>query len=129
MFYTLSQHFGTRGCQEHHDIRIEELKVVKLPNGETDYVQWTEGLTKTRKGGLSKPARRIQQRMFAVGGPRCPVMLLEMMLSKRPEELKRSGPLYLTTLQKPNLSIWYSKQPIGIHTINGFMKTIADAGA
>ena len=100
-----------------------------MPNGETDYVQWTEGLMKTRKGGLSKPARRIQQRMFAVGGPRCPVMLLEMMLSKRPEELKRSGPLYLTTLQKPNLSIWYSKQPIGIHTINGFMKTIADAGA
>ena len=38
VFYTLSQHFGTRGCQEHHDIRIEELKVVKSPNGETDYV-------------------------------------------------------------------------------------------
>ena len=56
VFYTLSQHFGTRGCQEHHDIRIEELKVVKLPNGETGYVQWTEGLTKTRKGGLSKQA-------------------------------------------------------------------------
>jgi len=53
------------GTQEHHDIRIEELKVVKLPNGETDYVQWTEGLTKTRKGGLSKPARRIQQRTFS----------------------------------------------------------------
>ena len=80
--YILSQHFGTHGCQEHHDIKIEELKVVKPPNGETDYVQWTEGLTKTRKGGLSKPARRIEQRMFAVGGPRCPVMLLEMMLSK-----------------------------------------------
>ena len=84
---------------------------------------------KTRKGGLSKPARRIQQRMFVVGGPRCPVMLLEVMLSKRHEDLKLSGPLYLTPLQKPKPSIWYSKQPIGIHTINGFMKTIADAGA
>ena len=128
VFYTLSQHFGTRGRQEHHDMRIEELKVVKLPNGETDYIQWTEGLTKTRKGGLSKPARRIEQRMFAVGGPRCPVMLLEMMLSKRPDELKFSGPLYLTPLQKPKPDVWYSKQPVGVHTVNGFMKAIADTG-
>ena len=30
--------FGTCGRQEHHDIKIEELKVVKPPNGETDYV-------------------------------------------------------------------------------------------
>ena len=129
VFYTLSQHFGTRGRQEHHDIKIEELKVVKSPNGETDYVQWTEGLTKTRKGGLSKPARRIEQRMFAVGGPRCPVMLLKMMLSKRPDELKLSGPLYLTPLRKPRPDLWYSKQPVGIHTVNGYMKAIADAGS
>ena len=128
VFYTLSQHFGTRGRQEHHDIRIEELKVVKSPNGETDYVQWTEGLTKTRKGGLSKPARRIEQRMFAVGGPRCPVMLLQMMLSKRPDELKLSEPLYLTPLQKPKPDVWYSKQSVGIHTVNGFMKAIAETG-
>ena len=128
VFYRLSQHFGTHGRQEHHDIRIEELKVVKSPNGETDYVQWTEGLTKTRKGGLNKPARRIEQRMYVVGGPRCPVMLLEMMLSKRPDELKLSGPLYLTPLQKPKPNVWYSKQPVGIHTVNGFMKAIADTG-
>ena len=49
VFYTLSQHFGTRGRQEHHDIRVEELKVVKSPTGETDYVQWTEGLMKLGK--------------------------------------------------------------------------------
>jgi len=40
VFYTLSQHFGTQGRQEHYDIRIEELKVVKLLNGETDFVHW-----------------------------------------------------------------------------------------
>lgn len=66
--------------------------------------------------------------MFAVGGPRCPVMLLEMMLSKRPDELKLSGPLYLTPLRKPRPDLWYSKQPVGIHTVNGFMKAIADSG-
>ena len=55
-------------------------------------------------------------------------MLLEMMLSKRPEELKLSGPLYLTPLQKLKLDTWYRKQPVGIHTVNGFMKAIANAG-
>jgi len=81
-----------------------------------------------KKGGLSNPARRIQQRLFAVRGPRCPVMLLEMMLSKHPEELKLSGLLYLTPLQKLKPDIWYSKQPVGIPTINGFMKTTAEDG-
>ena len=128
VFYTLSQHFGTRGRQEHHDIRLEELKFVKSPTGEIDYVQWTEGLTKTRKGGLNKPTRRIQQRVFAVGGARCPVKLLEMMLSKHPEELKMTGLLYLTPLRKPKPHVWYSQQPVGIHTVNRFMKNIAEVG-
>ena len=26
-----------RGRQEHHDIRVEELRMVKLPTGATDY--------------------------------------------------------------------------------------------
>ena len=48
MFYTLSQHFGTRGRQEHHQIKAEELKFVKNAlTGETEYVEWVEGLTDT----------------------------------------------------------------------------------
>ena len=55
VFYTSSQQFGTRGRQEHHQIRLEHLKFVKnAVTGETEYIEWTEGLTKTRQGGLSK---------------------------------------------------------------------------
>jgi len=54
-------------------------------------------------------------------------MLLEMMLSKHPEKLKLSGPLYLTPFQKPKPDIRYSKQHVSIHTVNVFIKTIADA--
>ncbi len=55
VFYTLSQHFGTRGRQEHHRIRVEELKFVKSAvTDRTKYVEWVEGLTKTRQGGLVK---------------------------------------------------------------------------
>ena len=125
VFYTLSQHFGTQGRQEHHDIRVEELKVVKSPTGETDYVKWIEGLTKTRKGGLNKPARKIQQRVFAAGGPRCPVMLLEMTNIPRVEAIWTTLP---HAFAEPKPSVWYSKEPVGIHTVNGFMKGIAEVG-
>ena len=29
IFYVISQQFGTRGCQEHHQLRIEDLKFVR----------------------------------------------------------------------------------------------------
>ncbi len=81
MFYVISQHFGTRGCQEHHQIRLEHLKLVKKPNGEPHYLEWVEGLTKTRQGGLVKKDRRVPQRLFANGGVRCPLRLFEMLVS------------------------------------------------
>ncbi len=66
VFYTLSQHFGTRGRQEHHQIRVEELKFVKSAvTGGTEYVEWVEGLTKTRQGGLVKKERRVPQQAHA----------------------------------------------------------------
>ena len=46
IFYLLSQQFGTRGCQEHHQLRVEDLKFVHDPSGITLYVEWVEGLTK-----------------------------------------------------------------------------------
>ena len=101
IFYTLGQQFGTRGRQEHHDIYLEHLKFVKNPtSGATEYVEWTEGITKTRQGGLHKPGRMVAQKAFAVGGPKCPVALLEKMIAKRPPSLKNSGPLYLQPLRK-----------------------------
>ena len=55
VFYTLSQQFRTRGHQEHHQITIEDLEFVKNAiTGQTEYVEWVEGLTKTRQGGLTK---------------------------------------------------------------------------
>ena len=65
MFYLISQQFGTKGCQEHKQFRIEEFKVVRNPSGNTLHVEWVEGLTKTR---LSKTERRLPQKMFAHGG-------------------------------------------------------------
>ena len=67
VFYLISQQFGTRGCQEYHQLRVEHLKFVNSPcTGTTEYVEWVEGPTKTRQAGLRKVNRRIAQRMFAI---------------------------------------------------------------
>ena len=47
MFYFVSQSFGTRGHQEHHQVHIEHLKLVSNPvSGVTEYVEWIEGSLK-----------------------------------------------------------------------------------
>ena len=92
LFYCISQHFGTRGSQEHHQLRVEDIKFVRNPtDGTTEYIEWNEGHTKIRQGGLVKTYRRVTQRMFATGDKNCPVNLLEILLSKRPAGLKNHG--------------------------------------
>jgi len=123
MFFMLSQQFGTRGCQE-HQLRVEDLKFVRDPQGKIMYVEWVEGPTKTRQGGLRKMDRRLPQKLFATDDERCPVRFLEQIISKRPKNLKTAGPLYLQPLQKPQPDVWYSCQPAGVHKINSFMREI-----
>ena len=57
--------------------------------------------------------------MFATGNEeRCPVMLLKRYLGKPPSEMKKSGPFYLTVIDKPVSSIWYKKISMGKNTID-----------
>ena len=50
IFFQISQHFGTRGCQEHHQINMEDLKIVSNPmTGEVEYVEWVKGSLKQDK--------------------------------------------------------------------------------
>ena len=56
--------------------------------GTTEYVEWIEGITKTRQGSLHKLERMVAQKAFAVGSPKCPVVLLEKMIAKRLTSLK-----------------------------------------
>ena len=37
--------------------------------------------------------------LFALGGEKCPILTMETLISKHPDELKSCGPLYLTPLQ------------------------------
>ena len=88
MLFLFSLHFGTRGRQEHHQIMIQDLKIVRdSATKDIAYVEWIEGPTKTRKAGLNKRPRPLTQKLLRTGGPRCPVMFFEKLLSKRPPSL------------------------------------------
>ena len=99
IFYLLGQHFGTRGCQDHHQLQIEELKLIREPGtGKRMKMEWMEGPMKTRQDGLNKQQRMVSQKLYRIGGNKCPVACLE--ISKRPVDLSTTGPLYLSPLRK-----------------------------
>lgn len=89
-----------------------------------EYVEFTEGLTKTRNGGLSKKSRDFSPKMYAAGGERCPVSLFKENLSRRPTAMKTSGPFYLSVNYMAKDDIWYKAQPMGTNRINDMMKRI-----
>ena len=58
--------------------------------------------------------RLVTPKMFAIGNEeRCLVTLFKRYLGKRPSEMKKSGPFYLTVIDKLVSNIWYKKTPMG----------------
>lgn len=131
VFFLISQHFGTRGRQEHHQMRIEDFKVCYGVDGKVDIIEWMEGPTKTRQGGLNKKPRMVTQKLFRTGGMKCPIRAYELLISKRPPKFKSHGPLYLTPLRKDrswdNTEIWFTKVPLGVNSIDTFCQKMVAA--
>ena len=48
VFFMLSPQFGTRGCQEHHQLHVEDLKFIRDPQGK--HCMWSR-LKVSRKPG------------------------------------------------------------------------------
>ena len=91
----------------------------------TEYITFKEHPTKTRQGGLNTTKRRsVLPKMFASGGPRCPVELFEKYLSRRPQEPRDKGPFYLAVIENPKSNVWYRKQRLGVNSIDHMMKNI-----
>ena len=61
--------------------------------------------------------------MFATGNEkRCLVMMFKVYLEKRHEEMKTTGPYYLSVIYKPVSNVWSKKTPMGKNTIDSIMK-------
>ena len=98
MWWILTQHFVLRGRQEHHSMNVEDFNLCREDRG-IEYVTFKENPTKTRQGGLNSKRRQVLPKMFAAGVPRCPVGLFKDFLSRRPPELRESGPFYLAIIE------------------------------
>ena len=129
MRWLLTQFFGLHDRQEHHAMKMEDFQLCKNYEG-MEFVQFTEGPTKTRQGRLQSKNRDFQPRMFSVGGERCPVALFKQFVERRPLNMRWSGPFYLSIKRNGRLNdnIWFKTQPMGINTISNMMKTTV-AGA
>ena len=125
MWWLLTQQFGLRGRQEHHGMRLEDFRIMKGDDG-LEFVEFAEGPTKTRPGGLNAKPRQFQPKMFQTSGERCPVALFRQYINRRPRNLRASGPFYLSIKYNsgPSHETWYTVQPMGENKINSMMKNI-----
>ena len=64
MWLLLTQHFGLRGRQEHHNMKVEDFCLQRDDDG-IEYLTFAEGPTKTRQGGLKVKPRLVTPKMFA----------------------------------------------------------------
>ncbi|KAK3733547.1 hypothetical protein QZH41_002786 [Actinostola sp. cb2023] len=108
-------------------MKMQDFRFGRADNGQ-EFVEFAEGPTKTRTGGLSTKPRDFLPRMFETGGERCPVKLFKEYKRRRPLELQNEGPFYLSInhKRKLNAQIWYTVQRMGVNKINTMMKTLVE---
>ena len=89
-------------------------------------LRFRESPTKTRTGGLTAKHRKTPQEMWATdGGSRDPVKVIEEFLRRLPSEMRTSGPLYLTIIERPKTDVWYAKSKMAEHKLGSIMRTLA----
>ena len=118
IWWLFTLHFGLRGRQEHHSMTVSDFQF-KKDDFDNEFVTLAEGITKTCQSGILEKHRLIQPKMFSTDTSRCPVNIFKLYLSKRPSQLRSSGPLYLSIIHKPvSNSLWYKNVPMGQHTLH-----------
>ena len=92
-----------------------------------EFVTYTEGMTNTRQSGLHEKHQLIQPKIFSTDTSRCLVNIFKLYLSKRPTQLRSSGPLCLNIIHKPVSNfLWYKNLPMGQQTITSIMKRMIE---
>ena len=118
IWWLFTLQFGLRRQQEHHSLTVSDFQFKKDDFG-NELVMFVEGITRTRQSCLHEKHRLIQPKIFPTDTSRCLVNVFKLYLSKRPSQLRSSGPLYLSIIHKPvSNSLWYKNVPMGQHTIN-----------
>ena len=92
--------------------------IIKQGEDGTEVVEFWEGPSKTQNGGLTIKQRTTPQAMFSTDGRKSdPVQLFKLWLSKQPEGMKNTGPLYLSIINRPKAASSSSTQDSGMEEV------------
>ena len=106
IWWLFTLNFGLRGRREHHSMTVSDFQFKKGHFG-NEFVKFVEGIRKTRQSDLHEKHRLILPKMFSADTSRYPVNIFKLYLSKRPSQLRSSGPFYLSIIHKPvSNSLW-----------------------
>ena len=127
IWWLLTQHLGLRGREKHHGMQIEQL-VFRTSDRGTEYVRLADGMiSKTMQCGLRDKHRLEKPFMFENQQSVCPVTLLKFYISKRPLEMKSTGPLYLSPIDNPaSDQTWFKITPMGVNPLSNIVKRMIE---
>ena len=123
MWFLLPQHFGLRGCLEHHNMFVEDFAVSTNDDG-IEFVTYEETPRK-----LTKVDFTWNEELF---NPRCLLLVDRGALLKCSKHFWNEDPKkcetvvhYLAVNEWPMTQVWCKWQRMGINSINSFMKNMA----
>ena len=121
--FNIRWYFLKRANENIEYMKKDTFRVEIGPDGEKRVVKNKGELTKNHR----KPndTKKQQAVMPATGKADCPVAAFELYLSKLHPEMDR---LWVRSLAafRPEDPVWYTKQPIGKHTLSKFMSILSE---
>ena len=66
IWWLFTQHFGIRGRQEHHSMKVEDF-IFKKDDNSNEFLTFSEGITKTRQSGIHEKHRLVIPKILYKG--------------------------------------------------------------
>ena len=120
LFYTVGKMFSLRGGDEMRSLKISQIQRHTNP----DRYVYTELVSKTSNGTFKKlHVANKTVPLFACpeAGERCPLHILDLYLSKLPQEVIKNDVLFVKPLDnatEDGTKPWYSRTPVGRNTLD-----------
>lgn len=123
-FFEVSLHFGRRGREGLRELNKSDI-IFKHDDEGVEYATLNFNPHEKNHPGKTHHEAQHVQKMYATGGPDCPVASLKLYISKLHPDCE-------CFFQKPRgdeykkSNIWYCDAPVGVNNLGTFMSTISE---